>query len=126
MAIIATYNGVEGMSTFVGNIASSFISDIKTDNRSIHSYAGSDFLSELSNNTQDEITLSECSYEILDKEEQSYSDKFSVLNKRSPSADAMSVLENKTSTKDLSVLNSFSDPLINASKLASGGIFKFL
>ena len=114
------------MSTFVGSIASSFISDIKTDNKSTHSYSGADFLSELENDNQNEITLSDCSYEILDKQEQIYSDKFSVLNKRAPSADAMSVLEKSSYKSDLSILNSFSDPLINASKLASGGIFKFL
>lgn len=114
------------MSTFVGSIASSFISDIKKDNKSTHSYSGADFLSELENDNQNEITLSDCSYEILDKQEQTYSDKFSVLNKRAPSADAMSVLEKSSYKSDLSILNSFSDPLINASKLASGGIFKFL
>ncbi len=114
------------MTTFVGNIASSYISDINTDNRSKHSYASSDFLSELTNNTQDEITLSECSYEVIDNQELSYSDKFSVLNKSAPSAEAMSVLEKGAYKKDLSILNSFSDPLINASKLALGGISRFL
>lgn len=126
VAIIATYNGVKGMSTFVGSIASSYISDINTDSRSKQSYAGLDFLSELSNGTQEEITLSDCSYEVIDKVEQSYSDKFSVLNKRAPSAEDMSVLEKSSYKKDLCILNSFSDPLINASKLAKGGICRFL
>ena len=60
------------MSTFVGSIASSYISDINTDSRSKQAYAGLDFLSELSNGTQEEITLSDCSYEVIDKVEQSY------------------------------------------------------